>query len=76
METVNVSDLRTRLPEYLSRAEAGEEIEVTRRGEVIARLVPARDRRRTAKERLAALRTSASVGDVVSPVDEDWEAAR
>ncbi len=55
METVNVSDLRNRLPDYLSRAEAGEEIEVTRRGEVIARLVPARDLRRTAKERLAAL---------------------
>jgi prevent-host-death family protein len=75
METVKLSDLRNRLPEYLSRAEAGEEIEVTRRGEVIARLVPPRDRRRAARERLAALRARATVGDVVSPVGDDWNAA-
>jgi prevent-host-death family protein len=76
MQTVNVSDLRNHLPEYLSRAEAGEEIEVTRRGEVIARILPALDKRQAAKLRLAALRARASVGDVLSAADADWEAAR
>jgi prevent-host-death family protein len=76
METVNISDLRNRLPEYLSRAEAGEEIEVTRRGEVIARILPPQDKRQLAKARLAALRAHAMVGDVLSPVAADWEASR
>ena len=38
MQEVNVSELRNHLPEYLARAELGEEILVTRRGRVIARL--------------------------------------
>ena len=75
MPEVNVSELRNHLPQYLSRAEAGEEILVTRRGRVIARLAPARDTRALAKERLVALRKGARVGDVVTPVDADWEAA-
>jgi prevent-host-death family protein len=73
---VNVSDLRNRLPEYLDKAQAGEEILVTRRGRVIARLTSARDARAGAKERLAALRQRAKVGDVISPVEADWEAVR
>ena len=73
---VNVSELRTHLPEYLTRAESGEEILVTRRGRVIARLVPVIDTRERAKRRLAASRAGARVGDVVSPIESDWEVER
>lgn len=73
MHEVNVSELRNHLPEYLARAESGEEILVTRRGRVVARLSAAQDVRGTAKERLQALRVRAWVGDVVSPIDEAWE---
>jgi prevent-host-death family protein len=76
MSEVNVSELRNRLPEYLARAEAGEDVLVTRRGRVVARLSAARDDRTGAKERLAALRGKARVGDVLSPVDVSWDAAR
>lgn len=76
MLEVNVSDLRNRLPEYLAKAQAGEEILVTRRGRVIARLTAARDARSSAKQRLAALRQRAKVDDVISPVAGDWEAVR
>ena len=75
MHEVNVSELRSRLPEYLALAEAGEEILVTRRGKVVARLSAARDVRAGAKERLTALRRRAQVGDVVSPLEVDWDAA-
>ena len=74
MQEVNVSELRSHLPEYLARAELGEEILVTRRGRVIARLSAAQDHRANAKRQLAALRARARVGDVVSPVGESWEA--
>ncbi|MEA3275040.1 MAG: type II toxin-antitoxin system prevent-host-death family antitoxin [Pseudomonadota bacterium] len=76
MLEVNVSDLRNRLPEFLDKAEAGEEILVTRRGRVVARLTAAHDTRASAKEQLATLRKRAHVGDVVSPIEADWEAAR
>jgi prevent-host-death family protein len=76
MPEVNISELRNHLPQYLSRAEAGEEILVTRRGRVVARLAPARDTRALAREQLAGLRKRARVDDVVSPVEADWEAER
>ena len=74
MHEVNVSELRNRLPEYVARAEAGEEILVTRRGKVVARLSAARVARASAKERVVALRNQARVGDVVSPIEADWDA--
>jgi prevent-host-death family protein len=73
---INVSDLRQHLPAYLRRVQAGEELAITAHGRVIARLVPDQDPRVAAKERLAKLRATAMVGDVVSPVAEDWEATR
>jgi prevent-host-death family protein len=74
MHEVNVSELRNHLPEYLARAELGEEILVTRRGRVIARLSAAQDRRSEAKRQLEALRPRARVGDVLRPVGEPWDA--
>lgn len=38
---VNVHDAKTHLSRLLQRVEAGEEIDLARRGKVIARLVPA-----------------------------------
>ena len=74
MSDVSVTDLRNRLPEYLRRVSAGEEIHITSRGRVIASLVPARDARDQARATLAALRRTAAVGDVVSPTGETWKA--
>ena len=76
MHTVNITERRSHLPEYIERAAGGEEITVTRRGEAVVRLVAVGDRRAEAKAALARLRERALVGDVASPVDADWEAAR
>ncbi|MGB5732957.1 MAG: type II toxin-antitoxin system prevent-host-death family antitoxin [Thiohalocapsa sp.] len=59
MQTVNITELRSHLPEYVARAEAGEEIMVSRRGEVVARLVAVQDRRAAAREQLKRLLTRA-----------------
>ena len=40
MQEVKITELRQHLPEYLRRVEAGDEIAVTVRGRVVARLVP------------------------------------
>ena len=40
MEAINLADAKAHLSALLDRVEAGEEIEITRRGKAVARLVP------------------------------------
>jgi prevent-host-death family protein len=76
MLNVNVTELRNHLPDYLKRVKSGEEVAVTSRGKIIARLVPEVDEALAARERLTALREQSCVGDVVSPLEEEWETLR
>ncbi|NJN81420.1 MAG: type II toxin-antitoxin system prevent-host-death family antitoxin [Caldilineaceae bacterium] len=40
MLEINVKELREQLAQFITQAEMGEEIVITRRGKVVARLVP------------------------------------
>ena len=40
MESINLADAKARFSEIVDRAEAGESIEITRRGKLAARIVP------------------------------------
>jgi len=40
MQTVNVKEARKKLSSLLNRVETGEEVVITRRGHVVAKLVP------------------------------------
>jgi len=75
MIRVNVTEFRNHLPAYLGKVKTGEEVAVTVRGKVIARLVPVTDESSAARRRLEAAREASWVGDVVSPTGEKWEAA-
>jgi prevent-host-death family protein len=76
MKQVKVTDFRVHLSKYLARVEAGETVTVLSRGRPIARLVPAASASESAREKLAALRKQARIGDVISPVGAEWSAAR
>jgi prevent-host-death family protein len=76
VKPVKVTDFRAHLPKYLAKVEAGETVTVLSRGRPIARLVPAVGVAENAREKLAALRKQARIGDVISPVDVAWSAAR
>ena len=55
--------------------QAGEAVEVTVRGRVIARIVPEEDRQAAAQKRLKALRGKARIiGDIIAPSGEIWDA--
>ena len=41
MDAVNLADAKARLSELIDRVEAGESVEIRRRGKTVARLVPA-----------------------------------
>lgn len=76
MLEVSVTTFRKHIPVYLEKVRIGEDITLTSRGKVIARLVPPGDQRLSAKEQLVALRVASHIGDVTSPVGERWEAER
>ena len=71
---VSVTELRQNLPTYLASVRDGSPIEVTSHGRVIARIVAGGDPGEEARARLVAARTKAVIGDVVSPIDVEWEA--
>ncbi len=74
MHSVNVTELRQHLPDYLKQVQQGEEIAVTLHGKTIARIVPDQkeSKREAALKRLEALRGSVIVGDLLAPLDEEW----
>lgn len=76
MSSVNVTELRQHLPEYLKQVQAGEEIAITLHGKTIARIVPEakESKREAASKRLEALRGTVIVGDIISPIEEEWTA--
>ncbi len=73
METVGVNTLKKNLTVFLKKVEDGEHIAITSRGHEIALLVPPVSRLEKARAALDELRTTAFVGDVISPVTEEWE---
>jgi prevent-host-death family protein len=63
---------------FLQRVQNGEVITLTSRGVEIARLVPPDLAQFAARQELERLRQTATVGDVLSPVEEEeqWDAAQ
>lgn len=76
MRAVNVTELRNHLPKYLSDASKGNEILVTSHGSVIARILPPVDAKSEAIASLEQLRKRCKLIDVLSPIDEEWDAQK
>lgn len=74
MTSVNVTELRQHLPEYLKQVQAGEEIVITLHGKTIARIVPDRkeSEREAALKRLESIRGTVIAEDILAPLDEKW----
>lgn len=69
MKEIGTFEAKNRLSELLNWVEAGEEVLITRRGKVVARLVPPslafdRDRSRQAAQRIRELRKGVTLGDL------------
>lgn len=46
MDSYNIADAKAQFSDLIARAEAGEEIEIKRRGETVAKIVPSRRARK------------------------------
>ncbi len=78
MACVSVTHLRQNLPAWLKRVQAGEAIQVTSHGRVIARIEPEQDPAEEARLWLEGLGGSVTLADVVAPTakgDADLEGA-
>jgi prevent-host-death family protein len=74
MTSINVTELRQHLPDYLKQVQKGQEIAITHHGKTIARLVPDQQesKREAALKRLEALRGKMIIGDILAPLDIEW----
>lgn len=73
MEKVGISTLRKNLSIFLKKVQKGQVITITSRGHEMARLVPVEDKREKSREILRELGKNATIGDILSPIDEEWE---
>jgi prevent-host-death family protein len=76
MESIGVSKLRENLVLFLNKVQQGERITITSRGTEIAMLIPIKKNEDVARNALKQLRKTAVVGDVVSPIEDEWKALR
>ncbi len=74
MKSAEITQIEKNIPELLSTIQAGRMISVTFKGREVARLVPPDNNiMETARKKLALLRKTAVVGDVLSPTEDEWE---
>ena len=73
--SIGISEFRANMSTILQQVEAGNIVRLLVRGKEVAKIVPPDYAQRVAEMELEALRETAVIGDVVSPIDVKWEAA-
>jgi prevent-host-death family protein len=73
MEKVAVSEFRANLVGFLKRVEMGEVITLTSRGHEVAKIIPPDNKAENARDALKKLRKTAIIGDVLTPIEDEWE---
>ena len=76
MEKIGISALRENLSIFLKKVQEGQVITITSRGHEMARLVPVEDKMEKSRESLRKLGKNATIGDILSPIDEEWKAMK
>ncbi len=76
MESVPLTQINENIGEILEKIRNGQSLAVTFEGREIGVLFPAGESMEKARRRLEQLRETAFVGDLLSPINEDWEAMK
>ena len=74
MQIIKISDFRANLLSYLEKAESGEQISVASNGKILATISPPINQKDLARQKLNLIAESAVVYDVISTIDDSWEA--
>lgn len=75
MKTYSASEFKAKCLKIMDEvAESGERVTITKRGVAVAELIPAPERR---KSFFGAMRGSVVYeGDIISPIDVEWDAMK
>ena len=76
MKNVSISEFRANLLKYLKCVQQGEQINVTSKGAVMATLTTPVSQQQAAKMKLEQLAKTAVIHDVVSPIEDSWDALK
>lgn len=74
MLSVGISEFRSNMSVILQKVNDGEIVSLQLRGVEVAKLVPSNIASDLAMLELERLRATAKVGDVLSPIEDEWEA--
>ena len=74
MNTIPISEFRANMVSALEAVKQGEHIELTSHGKAVAMLVPVQDTQHKAESVLQKLSETAQIFDILSPIDEQWDA--
>ena len=74
MKQIAVSKLRANIMKILRQVEHGTSMYITSRGKIVAKLVPPDYSGKQARKKLAEIAKNAKIGDVITPIDEEWKA--
>ena len=76
MKNVSISKFRAHLLKYLTQAQRGEQINITSKGKLLATLTAPLSQQNAARTKLRELAKTAVIHDVLSPIDESWDAMK
>jgi len=76
MKKVAISEFRAHMPKYLTQVKEGNTILLTSHGQEVAELKQPTNRKEAAQHQLAQIAKSAHIGDIVTPVIDDFSAAQ
>jgi prevent-host-death family protein len=74
MKAISITELKANLSNVIAQVSKGKRFVIMSNGKQVAQIIPPVDRRKDAILRLKALRKTAIIGDIVSPIDDEWEA--
>jgi antitoxin (DNA-binding transcriptional repressor) of toxin-antitoxin stability system len=76
MKNVSISEFRANLLKYLMLVQQGEQINVTSKGNLMATLTPPVSQQDAARTKLRKLAKTAVIHDVISPIEDKWDALK
>ncbi|RDH86774.1 MAG: type II toxin-antitoxin system prevent-host-death family antitoxin [endosymbiont of Escarpia spicata] len=76
MKNVSISEFRANLLKYLRVVQNGEQLNVTSKGTPLATLTPPVSQHKTSRAKLRKLANTAIIHDVLSPIDDSWDAMK
>ena len=71
---INITDFRANLLKYLKLAQLGEEIVITSKGKPLANITPPTEQKEIALKKLKNIAKTPMIGDVITPINNNWDA--